>query len=234
MKNFLDTLSQIKSKRLWTEGTPLKLHLGCGENHLEGYVNIDYPLSEHTVQRTSGADLYADIRTLDFPNQSIDEIRLHHVFEHFDRPAAMAMLCNWHLWLKIGGTLLIETPDFKESIKIILSLRYSYEQKQSVVRHIFGSHEAEWAVHRDGWYKEKFQHVLGALGFQDLQFETGKWQMLRNITVRAKKQGNIDIETLKKSAKGLMRESMVDKSAMEERQWQVWCEKFGKYWQGNE
>jgi hypothetical protein len=28
-------------------GKPLRLHLGCGQTKLAGYVNIDYPSSEH-------------------------------------------------------------------------------------------------------------------------------------------------------------------------------------------
>ena len=27
-----------------------RLHLGCGTRYLDGYVNIDYPPSEHTVR----------------------------------------------------------------------------------------------------------------------------------------------------------------------------------------
>jgi hypothetical protein len=43
----------------------LKLHLGCGERYLEGYVNIDYPASEHTVMSVK-PDRFADIHTLVF------------------------------------------------------------------------------------------------------------------------------------------------------------------------
>lgn len=31
-----------------------------------------------------------------------------------------------------------------------------------MLRHVFGSHEAYWAIHKDGWYNEKFSTVLGA------------------------------------------------------------------------
>jgi predicted SAM-dependent methyltransferase len=65
-----------------------KLHLGCGQRHLEGYINIDFPASEHSVQDKSVADIQADITQLSYPASSIDEVRLHHVFEHFPRPVA--------------------------------------------------------------------------------------------------------------------------------------------------
>lgn len=95
-------LEELRASGLWKEGQPLRLHLGCGEQRLEGYVNIDYPPSEHTVQTKTGADIFADITTLNFPTHSVDEIRLHHVFEHFDRATALALLIKWHSCLKIG------------------------------------------------------------------------------------------------------------------------------------
>lgn len=83
-------------------GQPVRLHLGCGEQHFSGYVNIDHPSDQHNVMR-SVADIQADVRHLDFPDGSIDEIRLHHVFEHFPRVVALALLIRWHRWLKVGG-----------------------------------------------------------------------------------------------------------------------------------
>jgi len=226
IKTHKNTLDQLRMTGVWFDGQPLRLHLGCGERHLGGYVNIDYPSIEHTVQTKSAADVFADITALQFPDQTVDEIRLHHVFEHFDRPAALALLCKWNLWLKTGGSILIETPDFEANLALIESPQYSYKQKQGILRHIFGSHEAEWAVHKDGWYKDKFQHVLSGFGFGDIQFEYTEWQMTKNITVRAKKQRIVNLSELQQVAKYLLRNSMIDESASEERLWQVLCHKF--------
>lgn len=222
------TITEIQEKELSIKNQPLRLHLGCGERHIDGYINIDYPPSEHTVQTKSGSDVFADITTLNFPDQTADEIRLHHVFEHFDRPTALALLCRWHLWLKAGGSILIETPDFEASTALIESPQYSYKQKQGMLRHIFGSHEAEWAVHKDGWYKGKFLHVLSEFGFCDIQFEFTEWQMTRNITVRAKKQRIINLPELQQIAKNLLRNCMIDGTVSEEKLWQVLCHKFEK------
>ena len=82
----------------------MKLHLGCGHYYLEGYTNVDYPPSEHSVQQSIKADLFCDLATLRYAAGSVDEIRLHHVFEHFPRPAALALLCRWRDWLVPGGT----------------------------------------------------------------------------------------------------------------------------------
>ncbi|MBU1349519.1 MAG: hypothetical protein ABII99_02395 [Patescibacteria group bacterium] len=95
----------------------MKLHLGCGENYLEGYVNIDFPPEFHTIQNKSVADKYANIFELKYKKDSIEEIRLHHVFEHFERAVALALIAGWRSWLKKNGVLRIEVPDFKMKIK---------------------------------------------------------------------------------------------------------------------
>ena len=74
----------------------IKLHLGCGGVYLDGYRNIDLPVDEHGVQDAIRPDVYADITTLEFAPESVSEIRLHHVFEHFDRPTALRLLIDWY------------------------------------------------------------------------------------------------------------------------------------------
>jgi predicted SAM-dependent methyltransferase len=81
----------------------VKLHLGYGQRYLEGYVNIDFPVSEDTLQKDNVADLHAGILGLRYPVGSVEEIRLHHVFEHFSRPVACALLASWFSWLYPGG-----------------------------------------------------------------------------------------------------------------------------------
>lgn len=54
---------------------PLKLNLGSGQNPLPGYVNVD---------KFGSPDVMWDLETFPWPWQdnSVDEIRLHHVLEH--------------------------------------------------------------------------------------------------------------------------------------------------------
>jgi predicted SAM-dependent methyltransferase len=216
-------ITQFKDAQLWHENSPLRLHLGCGECSLPGYINIDYPPSEHTVQQTSAADIFANIITLQYPSQTIDEIRSHHVFEHFNRQTALALLCNWHQALKIGGTLVIETPDFEESAKLIISdYSLSYTEKQAILRHIFGSHEAAWAVHCDGWYQEKFLHILSLFEFEEITIAHSRYLNLYNITVTAKKTKHLSKEILLDRAKVILQESLV--ADCETKMYQVWLE----------
>jgi len=140
----------------------MKVHLGCGNKYLEGYLNIDLPSSEHTIMDVK-ADMYADIRTVQFPENSIDEVRLHHLFEHFNRAEALKLLSRWRTWLKVGGILHIETPDFQ--LCAFLYLFASHRYKFQLGRHIFGSQEASWANHLDFWDKKKYKFILKKMGF---------------------------------------------------------------------
>src|SRR5438477_9516222 len=100
----------------------MKLHLGCGQSYFEGYVNIDYPLSEHSVMKTSVADQFGNLFELNYAPETIEEVRLHHVFEHFTRAQACAMLASWNSWLKPGGIIHIEVPDFEKTAKAVLRM----------------------------------------------------------------------------------------------------------------
>jgi len=165
----------------------IKLHLGCGQTYYEGYVNIDFPQTEHTVQKNVRVDKFADLVRLNYPADSIEEIRSHHAFEHFTRPTALALLCRWRDFLKIGGLLRIETPDALECFRLMIDNSVSFDHKQQVMRHLFGSHEAKWAMHLDGWYKEKFEYTLSRLGYSQIQYKTNQYGILRNIEVYAYK-----------------------------------------------
>jgi FkbM family methyltransferase len=114
-----DTLDQLLWRGLTFPGMPVRLHLGAGEHLLPGYVNIDYPSEYHNVMKVR-PELAADITTLTFPPHSVDEVRLHHVFEHFNRVVALGLLIRWQRWLKLGGRLLIETPDFEGEARSFL------------------------------------------------------------------------------------------------------------------
>ena len=147
---------------------PLKLHLGCQEKYLEGYVNIDLPPSEHTAQIVR-ADEYADVRDLSYGPETVDEVRSHHMLEHFSRQEALVLLARWHRWLKMGGIIHVETPDFEESAKKFVTS--GLDDQFALARHIFGSHEASWAYHKDFWSESKFAYVLHELGYGDFRFE---------------------------------------------------------------
>lgn len=203
--------------------SPIRLHLGCGEQHFEGYVNIDYPPSEHNVMDVnSAADVFADITELNFPNESIDEIRLHHVFEHFNRVSALALLIRWHSWLKIGGVLRISTPDLVGSARTILS-DTTFKTKMGAVRHLAGDQAAPWGYHIDHWFPERFERTLRSLGFSPVQTYPSSRPVepyLSDIEVIAIKSINRSLQDQLQAADELLWDSTV--SPAEEKTHRIW------------
>jgi predicted SAM-dependent methyltransferase len=170
----------------------MKLHLGCGERHLPGYINIDYCPDEHTVQTRSVADEHADILSLRYGAGSVEEIRLHHVFEHFTRPVACALLTCWRQWLNEGGRLHIETPDFERSARLALNPFAGPGRKAVALRHIFGSHEAPWAVHCQGYDAKLLRRLLRHFGFRVEELRRNRWRGTHNIEALAVKEPRPD------------------------------------------
>ncbi|HET6227331.1 MAG TPA: hypothetical protein VFF27_13690 [Bacteroidia bacterium] len=165
----------------------MKLHLGCGQRYFEGYVNVDYPSSEHSVQQTSVADEYANLLELRYKSESIAEVRLHHVFEHFSRATSLALLYSWNTWLKRDGVLHIEVPDFEKTGKVALSRFSSKKAKAVAMRHIFGSQEAHWAVHFEGYTMNSLKNLMHLYGFQAIEKKRNDHLGTYNIEIIAKK-----------------------------------------------
>lgn len=205
-----------------------KLHLGCGQKYLDGYVNIDYPPEEHTVQNTSVADEYHDIRSLRYPMGSVAEVRLHHVFEHFERFNACAYLASWNSWLEIGGTLHLEVPDFETTIRKNLNRIATRKYEGVALRHIFGSQEASWAVHYEGYSGHKLKTMAQLFGFGKIQIIRNEYKRTFNVEIIAQKVKNLTVDQCRASAGRYLTTYLVDDSDTEKRMLDVWLNKYNE------
>lgn len=205
----------------------MKLHLGCGQNYLDGYVNIDYPLDHHSVQTESVADKFADLTKLRYKKASIEEIRLHHVFEHFPRAVALALLISWRSWLKVGGVLRIEVPDFKASILTYLNPLTSRKVKSLTLRHLFGSQEQVWANHYEGWSTDNLIYLLETFGFENIKVNKITHKHMHNIEVSASKtSATLSQKFIGSSIKKYLKQMLVDDSKSEQDLLKVWYANF--------
>ena len=188
---------------------PIKLHLGCGQRYLEGYLNIDFPPSEHTVQTEAKVDQYADIRELNYPRASVGEVRLHHVFEHFTRPVALALLAAWNVWLEPEGTLRIEVPDFDRTARRVLSPLTSERRRGVALRHIFGSQEAAWALHCEGWSKRRLARAAKAFGFRTTSARKTRYKGIYNIDMSFKRTRQLSAPEARSIARSMLSNNLV-------------------------
>jgi predicted SAM-dependent methyltransferase len=83
-----------------------KLHLGCGENYFEGWINIDI--------KSKTADKLMDLRLpFSFPKNSVSFIFNEHFLEHLTLREGIAFLRECFRILVPKGVLRISTPDVK-------------------------------------------------------------------------------------------------------------------------
>lgn len=204
----------------------MKLHLGCGQKYMEGYINIDYPPTEHTVQQTQVADEFHNLFELNYKSDSIEEVRLHHVFEHFERTSACAFMASWNSWLKKDGILHIEVPDFENSFKKNFSLLNREKFEGVGLRHIFGSQEASWAVHYEGYSKKRLGKLFSAFGFDVIFVNQYNYKRTFNIEVKGKKIFSITQKQAINAAKEYLMDYLVDDSESEKLMLSVWLTNF--------
>jgi SAM-dependent methyltransferase len=135
----------------------LKLHLGCGTNVVEGWINIDYslgahlakiPLSKFFLRKTGllrnewdSRIMLHDLRKkLPFGDNTVDCIYTSHTLEHLNKADGYQMLSESYRVLKPNGILRVVVPDLKaivadyvenkiKSDDFLLALHVGYEEE---------------------------------------------------------------------------------------------------------
>lgn len=84
----------------------MKIHLGCGTNYIDDWINIDF---DSVV-----ADVHLDLRNpLPYADGSVNLIFNEHFIEHITRDEALRFLKECRRVLKPGGVFRVSTPDLK-------------------------------------------------------------------------------------------------------------------------
>lgn len=143
----------------------LKLHLGCGSNPLEGYVNID--------KYNPKADKIMDACKLDYPDNSVDEIFTSHMVEHIAYPEFMRALKEWHRVLVKGGTLIIRCPNFEKHLRDWLNADYRkrWGERNEGVNVILGFQDkGPGYLNRNIFTADRLKNLVSMAGFEVLEW----------------------------------------------------------------
>ena len=140
--------------------TPVRLHVGCGNKRLEGWVNVD-------VEALPEVDVVADVRSgLEF--RGAEAVFAEHFLEHLRIDEAMAFLGQAHGCLRDGGWLRLSTPNVDWVWRVLYSDdRSSPDRRERGLdfnRSFYG-----WG-HRFLWNHELLQEALEAVGFTEVRF----------------------------------------------------------------
>jgi predicted SAM-dependent methyltransferase len=160
--------------------SPLRLHIGCGENLLPGWVNID------PMARAPGVATDIDATHLPFADASVDEVLAEHVFEHFSFDEEARVWREMARVLRPGGRLTVEVPDFEWVCATFLAAKDEWrafyivghpdhyagcgralDQRWGILQTMFfGNQNGAGQFHRSAYTEGKLCAIAAALGFQ--------------------------------------------------------------------
>lgn len=147
----------------------MKLNLASGQHYLQGYINIDNKSMYHGNMRV---DREADIFTLDWENNAVDEIILSHFAMYISFQEMNVLLQKWYGWLKDGGKIIIETGNVKSIAKHILENDDPNEiNSANGVKQLFGWETT--AGHKWAWCPETLGELLFKAGFKEVEVGDG-------------------------------------------------------------
>lgn len=155
---------------------PVKLHLGSGDKHWPGWVNID---------AFGEPDVICDCRKLPYPHDYADEIQSIHFLEHVPRLEVENMLMDWHRVLKPGGKLVIEVPCLDKMAQHIVA---GEKNLRLTLLGIFGDPRdpKPGMMHRWAYTKSELVEIFHQCGFPDAHVDEPKFHMAaRDMRVEA-------------------------------------------------
>jgi hypothetical protein len=151
-----------------------KIHLGCGDIHLDGYINID-------VSSNSAADMVFDIQHIDkfFKKNTISEILIIHAISYFRLFDARHLMLTCFNILESGGKLIIEFPDVIKCLKIIIN-NNNISNEKDLFQYIEGirgfyafdlkqiEQQVRFTPYAFGWSSNHIKYELMNLGFKSI------------------------------------------------------------------
>ena len=134
----------------------LRLHLGCGNIHFPGYINIDF-------RKTDATDYVCNAIKLPLVSSSVEVIEIYHMIEHLPKEVLLKALRNWWDKLTPGGRLVIECPDFDKIVEEYL------EGNENRLNNIFGLSRFRGDNHLWGYNFSRLRIILEENGFKGVK-----------------------------------------------------------------
>lgn len=171
----------------------MKLNLGCGPDIREGYVNVDFKGSDNRV-------LNMDLSHFpwDFEDNSVDEILMLDILEHFPYKITESILNECWRVMKVGARIEIQVPDFEhcafaamgigdylcnvcgapgkqaittENEKRCLKCGTPlHEIVEAAMNRLYGGQNVEGNFHYNAFTKDSLAFKLKKVGFKDMKF----------------------------------------------------------------
>jgi len=157
-------------------GDRVRLHLGAGDRHWPGWLNIDI---------VGDVDIRSDVRKINLDDECADEISAIHLFEHIERKDVLNTVAEWKRLLKRKGTISLEMP----CLDHVMDLWNQGHRSQSAIgRALFGIDEPPTMRHHWCYSKQEIVDLLERSGFEDIKHETPYFHVPeRDMRISARK-----------------------------------------------
>lgn len=174
----------------WATGE-LKLNLGCGDVHVDGWTNVD-------LNPDVKPDIVADCSDLSWVEKKLgrkaDAIRSAHSLEHFPHVQVLGILRSWSLALREGGELELGVPDFWWCVDDLKK----NEEETLRWQKVFGRQSYAGDEHRTGFSETRLRMMFRAIPWMDIEsIETKMDPAVENqptIWLKAKRLSNQAVE----------------------------------------
>ncbi|MCB0972126.1 MAG: methyltransferase domain-containing protein [Acidimicrobiales bacterium] len=157
----------------------LRLNLGCGFDHREGYVDVDFAPKHEP-------DLLADVRHLPMIDTgSCEEVFASDVLEHLPRADVVPALREWGRVLREGGTLVARVPDLVAMATLLGHPdNQGLDRQDELVRCVYGSQGYEGDFHLSGFTEPLLRHYVAAAGFVEATIVPTDGWLMEVVAVR--------------------------------------------------
>ncbi len=152
---------------------PLLLHIGCGDQRLDGWVNVDR-------QELPSVDVVVDV-TAGLPFDDAAALFAEHFLEHLPLDEAIAFLLEAHRVLAAGGRLRLSTPN----LDWVLATQYRESGAGAAASGALRLNRAFYGwSHRFLWNRPLLAEALAAAGFTELRWcrhGESEWETFRGL-----------------------------------------------------
>jgi len=138
---------------------PDRINIGCGFDHRDGYLNLDF-------QDFHNPDLVADVRDLKMlPSDHYSEIVAQDVLEHLERAEVDPALVEWSRLLKVGGQIFLRVPDIMGVARLIAK-QATVDHHKTMLHALFGTQAYNGDYHHSSFTELTLRRSLYDAGFE--------------------------------------------------------------------
>lgn len=138
-----------------------KLHLGCGDDYREEYINIDFFNKTYADKRWK-------LNNLRLPDECCERVESYAVLEHLNYIEFYECLEECYRVLVSHGVLIFEIPEFEEYMKSWLAQDHKTKWSFEWISPIWGGQWNHGQYHKAGYSFQRIKEILEEIGFTNV------------------------------------------------------------------